>query len=108
MEKHFHSCQLRFLNFFHKDNVTNDDLIRPVGNVSKTKRSKAGGSLYNRFRPPFQRLCEMAEESGKRGIVVVNEEIECYQVALTALSAPKFHAQKDCRIRRLSVQVRKS
>lgn len=97
MEEHFHSCQLRFLNFFHKNNVSNDKLTQPVDNLSK---KYAGSNPYHRFKPPYERICKMAEYSGKAGIAVVSEEIAACHVALTALVAGKEKLSNNKKDRR--------
>jgi len=108
MEEHFHSCQLRFLNFFHKNNVSNDKLTQPVDNLSK---KYAGSNLYHRFKPPYERICKMAEYSGKAGIAVVSEEIAACHVALTALVAGKeklSNNKKDRRCQKITSPKKRS
>ena len=101
MEKYFKNCQLRFLNFIHREGVRDDnDLVQPISKAKKGK-ARARGSLYLRFKPPLERICKMAEETGIMGVAVVSEEFQCCQAELTALSSHKdklTNAQKDQRL----------
>lgn len=106
MEEHFHNCQLRFLNFIHGNNESNDHLL------AQPESTKALGqaNIYSRFLPPYKRICELADLTGKAGIEVASESIQKCHEALTALVAEKkklSNSKKDRRMQKCTSPSKK-
>ena len=98
MVKHFAHCQCRFLNFFNDSTKTGDD------EVTTPAAPKSGSTPYLRFKYPFEVICQMAEETGKRGIDVVNKTlIACQQELVSAVDGKKLSKKKiDSRLQKVT------
>ena len=96
MTSHFNHCQLRFLNFFNNSTVTDNQVAAP-------DPPKSGSTPYVRFKIPYETICRMAQQSGKAGVNVVNEELQACQQELVILVEGKKLSTKKSDSRRRKV-----
>ena len=97
IEEHFHECQLRFLNFIYDNNESNDHLLAQP----ESTKARGQANIYHRFLPPYNRICELADMTGKIGIQIASESIQKCHEALTALSAEKKKLSNNKKDRRI-------
>ena len=95
MAKHFDHCQRRFLHFIHNSNVSDNDVA--------VHTSPKSSNPYHNFKPPYERICSMAQRGGDLGIDAASEEFAACLEELVALAGERNLCTQKVNARRKKV-----